>query len=234
MTIILTNLDRFTKFFTGRFLSKFAVKCILKIQPCHKNSCQQNRDVKASKPMWHRGQISALLFLASASISASWHLASASEQLALWPRIFTVHMTLINIHNIAIDNHLLCIGCLLKTMFWTPIFWSSWSCTELFSNVSGLGLSLIHCDVMWCDEHLTFSKPCYYHISVSFTVSVHTSMIPKQLAPSPLPLFTPSSTTATLFITTCPTGRGSRSVTVLANFNSCQVRPSVCVRVRRN
>ena len=38
----------------------------------------------------------------------SWHLASASWKLASWPRIFTVHMTLINIHNIAIDNHLRC------------------------------------------------------------------------------------------------------------------------------
>jgi len=34
MTIILSNLNRFTKFFTGRFLGKFAVKCILKI-PLH-------------------------------------------------------------------------------------------------------------------------------------------------------------------------------------------------------
>ena len=40
-------------------------------------------------------------------------------------------------------------------------------------------------------------------IFVSFTVSVHTS-VPKQLPPSPLPLFTPSMTTATLFITNCP------------------------------
>jgi len=50
------------------------------------------------------------------------------------------------------------------------------------------------------DEHLFFdkissvSKPLF----VSFAVSVHTS-IPKQLPPSPLPLFTPSSTTATLY-----------------------------------
>ena len=34
MTIILSNLNRFTKFFTGRFLDKFAVKCVLKI-PLH-------------------------------------------------------------------------------------------------------------------------------------------------------------------------------------------------------
>jgi len=34
MTIILSNLNRFTKFFfTVRFLGKFAIKCILKIRP---------------------------------------------------------------------------------------------------------------------------------------------------------------------------------------------------------
>ena len=33
MTIILSNLNRFTHFFTGIFLGKFAVKCILKIPP---------------------------------------------------------------------------------------------------------------------------------------------------------------------------------------------------------
>ena len=33
MTTILSNLNRFTIFFTGRFLSKFAVKWILKIPP---------------------------------------------------------------------------------------------------------------------------------------------------------------------------------------------------------
>ena len=33
MTIILSNLNWFTTFFTGRFLFKFAVKCILKIPP---------------------------------------------------------------------------------------------------------------------------------------------------------------------------------------------------------
>jgi len=33
MTIILSNLNRSKKFFTGRFLSKFAVKWILKIPP---------------------------------------------------------------------------------------------------------------------------------------------------------------------------------------------------------
>ena len=33
MTIFLSNLNRFTIFFTGRFFSKFAVKCILNIPP---------------------------------------------------------------------------------------------------------------------------------------------------------------------------------------------------------
>ena len=33
MTIFLANLNRFTNFFTGRFLGEFAVKCILKIPP---------------------------------------------------------------------------------------------------------------------------------------------------------------------------------------------------------
>ena len=33
MTIILSNLDRFTKIFTGRFIGKFAVQWILNIQP---------------------------------------------------------------------------------------------------------------------------------------------------------------------------------------------------------
>jgi len=33
VTIILSNLNRFTFFFTGRFLSKFAVKLTLKIPP---------------------------------------------------------------------------------------------------------------------------------------------------------------------------------------------------------
>jgi len=33
MTIILSNLDGFTMFFTGRFLGKFAVKWLLKIAP---------------------------------------------------------------------------------------------------------------------------------------------------------------------------------------------------------
>ena len=51
-------------------------------------------------------------------------------------------------------------------------------------------------------------------ISVSFTVSVRTS-IPKQLPPSPLPLFTPSSITATLFITTCPSFRSRTLLHVL-------------------
>jgi len=54
------------------------------------------------------------------------------------------------------------------------------------------------------DEHLTFSdqissvSKSAITISISFAVSVHTS-IPKQLPPSPLPLFTSSSTIATLY-----------------------------------
>ena len=54
-------------------------------------------------------------------------------------------------------------------------------------------------------------------IFVNFAVYVHTS-IPKQLPPSPLPLFTPSLTTETLFITTCPSLRSpgsNRSRTLL-------------------
>ena len=35
MTIILSNLNRFTIYFTGRFLSKFAVKWIFKKIPSH-------------------------------------------------------------------------------------------------------------------------------------------------------------------------------------------------------
>ena len=61
-------------------------------------------------------------------------------------------------------------------------------------------------------------------ISVSFAVSVHTS-IPKQPPPSPLPLFTPSSTNATLFITTCPSVRslgfnGSRTLFIFGHTRS--------------
>ena len=33
MTIILSNLNRFTIFFTRTFLGKFAIKCVLKIPP---------------------------------------------------------------------------------------------------------------------------------------------------------------------------------------------------------
>ena len=54
-------------------------------------------------------------------------------------------------------------------------------------------------------------------ISVSFAVFVHTS-IPKQPPPSPLPLLTSSSNTATLFITTCSSVRSpgfNRSRTLL-------------------
>jgi len=56
-------------------------------------------------------------------------------------------------------------------------------------------------------------------IFVSFAVPVYTS-IPKQLPPSPLPLFTPSLTTAILFITTCASRRSpgsNRSRTLLSS-----------------
>ena len=56
-------------------------------------------------------------------------------------------------------------------------------------------------------------------IFVSVAVSIHTS-IPKQLPPSPLPLCTPSLTTATLFHTTCPSLRSpgsNRSTNSLAH-----------------
>jgi len=60
------------------------------------------------------------------------------------------------------------------------------------------------------DEHLTcsdqissVSKSCYYQICQLRCIRPYTS-IPRQLPPSQLPLFTPSLTIATLFITTCP------------------------------
>jgi len=53
-------------------------------------------------------------------------------------------------------------------------------------------------------SHLSPNLPIT--IFVSFDVSVHTS-IPKQLPSSPLPLFIPSLTSATLFMTTCPSLR---------------------------
>ena len=54
-------------------------------------------------------------------------------------------------------------------------------------------------------------------------VSVHTS-IPKQPSPSPLPLFTPSFITATIFITTCPSLRspGSNRPRTLSCTSCCQ------------
>ena len=87
---------------------------------------------------------SASLFLASTSISASWHLASASQKLASWPRIFTVHMTLINIHNIAIDNHSVVYWLLTENYVLNAnILVFMLIHTELFSKVSGLGLKKI-------------------------------------------------------------------------------------------
>ena len=54
-------------------------------------------------------------------------------------------------------------------------------------------------------------------VSLSESVHVHTSIL-KQLPPSPLQLLTPSLTTTTLFITTCPSRRSpgsNRSRTLL-------------------
>ena len=55
---------------------------------------------------------------------------------------------------------------------------------------------LMHTSLFLTRSHL--SPNLAITISVSFAVSVHTS-IPKQLPPPPLPLFTPSLTTATLY-----------------------------------
>ena len=62
------------------------------------------------------------------------------------------------------------------------------------------------------DEHFFWPDLICLQVttSVSFAASVHT-WIPKQLPPSPLPLFTPSSNTATLFIITCPSLRSPGS-----------------------
>ena len=98
----------------------------------------------ASRPN-HSASASASLFLASASISASWHPASSSQKLASWPRIFTVDMTLINIHNIAISTIIAVVYWLLTENYVlnATILVFMLIHTELFSNVSGLGL--IHC-----------------------------------------------------------------------------------------
>ena len=61
--------------------------------------------------------------------------------------------------------------------------------------------------LFWPDQ-LSVSKSCYSRI-VSFAVSVHTS-IPKQLPPSPIPLFTPSFTTATLLYYNLPKSQITR------------------------
>ena len=65
-----------------------------------------------------------------------------------------------------------------------------------------------HYNVFLTRSHL--SPNLAFTIFASFAVSVHTS-IPKQLPPSPLPLFSQSLTTATLFITTCPSLRSPGS-----------------------
>ena len=66
------------------------------------------------------------------------------------------------------------------------------------------------------DKHLTFSdqissvsKSCYYHIRQLRCIRPYLDT--KQLPPSPLPLFMPRSTTATVFITTCPSFRSPGS-----------------------
>ena len=66
------------------------------------------------------------------------------------------------------------------------------------------------------DEHLTFSdqissvsKSCYYHIHKLRCVCPYLDT--KTASTSPLPLFTSSLTTATLFITTCPSLRSPGS-----------------------
>ena len=61
-----------------------------------------------------------------------------------WPRMFTVYMTLINIHNIAIDNHFCCVWLLTENYVLNAnILVFMLIHTELFSNVSGLGLEKI-------------------------------------------------------------------------------------------
>ena len=57
-----------------------------------------------------------------------------------------------------------------------------------------------------CDLLILRIAMCYRTLSRRVFTST-----PKQLPPSPLPLFTPSSTTATLFITTCPSLRSPGS-----------------------
>ena len=101
------------------------------------------------------------------------------------------------------------------------------------------------------DEHLTFSDQISSSdlspnlaiiIFVSFAVSVHTS-IQKQLPPSPLPLFAPSLTTATLFITTCPSlrspGSNSPELSCMCCCQSSQIQshhshPPVSALVKHN
>ena len=77
-------------------------------------------------------------------------------------------------------------------------------------------------------------------IFVSFAVSIHTS-IPKQLPSLPLLLFTPSLTTATPFITICPSLRspGSNRSRTLLHVLLCQIQshhshPPVSALVKDN
>ena len=96
------------------------------------------RDVKASRPMWPPGQ-----FIRPQPRPHSFWPPPRSRPHRNWPRIFTVHMTLINIHNIAIDNHFFCVLVTENYVLNANILVFMLIHTELFSNVSALGL--IHC-----------------------------------------------------------------------------------------
>jgi len=78
---------------------------------------------------------------------------------------------------------------MLAEMLPTLIFFTAWRMCNTASY-------LMHTSLFLTRSHL--SPNLAITISVSFAVSVHTS-IPKQLPPPPLPLFTPSLTTATLY-----------------------------------
>jgi len=69
-----------------------------------------SRDVKASRPNWHRGQI----IRPQPRPHSSWPQPRSGPhgisglgliEIGIVASIFTVHVTLINIHNITIDNH---------------------------------------------------------------------------------------------------------------------------------
>jgi len=105
-----------------------------------RNMCLLNRDVKASRPMWPQGQI---IWPRPHSFWPRPH-GIWPRPHRNWPQLFTVHMTLIYIHNIAIDNHFCCV----LVAYWklccerlnANILVFMLIHTELFCNVSGLGL----------------------------------------------------------------------------------------------